>query len=111
MEPELQYCEPPKYDAESVPGQILRDCYEAIQSHNPRLASRLIDYAHYAQVDLDDHIFVYKVSTNLRFKNFLMRNMYLKIAGDIVKLIGSSFLPEIPRPCIKNGSGFRVQKR
>ncbi len=60
MEPEFefQYYEPPEYDAECVPRNILRDCYEAIQSHNPRLASRLIDYAHYAKVDLDAHILV-----------------------------------------------------
>ena len=58
MEPnvKLQYFEPGPYDPDTVPLHMLSDCYNAIQSHNPWLASRLIDYAHYAEIDLDAHI-------------------------------------------------------
>ncbi len=65
---EFQYYEPPEYDAESVPRHILRDCYEAIQSHDPWKASRLIDYAHYAKIDLDKHIIVQNEVSYFIFK-------------------------------------------
>ena len=48
-----------KGDGSAIRSRMIRDCFEAIQAHDSKLASDLIDYISYAGIDLNLHAEMY----------------------------------------------------